>query len=1144
MPGMERLQDESHSSGFGSGPETLLPPAQRTVCITRSQHKFCSNHVTTAKYNVFSFLPKFLFEQFRRYANTFFLFIAIMQQIPGVSPTGRYTTAVPLILILTVSAVKEIFEDIKRHRADRGVNRSLAQVLDTGTRQWVKKYWRDIVVGDIVKVTNDHFFPSDLMILASSEPNGMCYVETANLDGETNLKIRQSLTATYECISSDKLISDLGDATITCDPPNKLLYEFQGVLRTGDGQIIPITPDQILLRGAKLKNCNWIFGCVIYTGHETKLMMNSMIRSPLKQSKIEILTNTHILSLFAILASISAISTVASVIWNYNNDHWYLREVEQHSNPLFTFLTFVILYNNLVPISLQVTLEVVRFFQAQFINSDMEMYDEISDTPAMARTSNLNEELGQVRYILSDKTGTLTCNIMEFKQCTVAGKIYTDNDFEKMAFIAENPHEKDHAIMREFVTLLSVCHTVVPESIQESDDGEIKYQASSPDEGALVKGVAKIGFQFTTRTPQYVFVRTRDREERYEVLNVLEFTSDRKRMSVVVRCPDGRIKIYVKGADTVINRRLSPDGQKFKEKTLADLEFFASQGLRTLCCAFAVIPEPDYVTWSQKYQEAISTSDPVIRDQRIEDAMNEAESQLILMGATAVEDKLQSGVPEAIETFLKAGIKVWILTGDKQETAINIGSSCKLLAQGMPLIVLCEESLDSTRQAVRSIQQPDSEASLVIDGSTLIHAFASDVKMDLMHIALKCRSVICCRVSPMQKAEIVDQVKRITNQVTLAIGDGANDVAMIRAANVGVGISGQEGLQAAHSADYSIAQFRFLVRLLLIHGTWSLSRLCKLILYSFYKNIALYVIELWFATVSAWSGQTIFERWTIGLYNVIFTAAPPLAIGLFDRQCSAEMIIKHPDLYSNQGDLFSPRLFWIWVWSAILHALALFWLTYFMIWNDSLWGDGLADGGYLVYGNTLYTYVVVTVCLKAGLELTSWTVVTHIAIWGSIALWFLFLVIYSRFWSFLPMAAEFSNIDLMLFSSFDFWLGLFLIPFMTLIIDVVYKIISRTCYRTDTDRIIDMEANSALTSSSSQTIFSETARLLRNVFDSTRSKKRISTNSDEETNEFSTREAVLELQRGYAFSQEESGAVRQSQVIRAYDTTKAKPPGQ
>jgi phospholipid-transporting ATPase len=986
---------------------------------------------------------------------------------------------------------------------------------------------------------------------------------------------------TYKCTSSEKLHQELSLACIECDSPNKHLYEFKGSLKVADG-IYPINPDQILLRGAKLKNCNWVFGCVIYSGHESKLMMNAMLESSLKQSKVDQLTNSHILSLFAILGAIAGVSTIASVIWKTSQgNHWYLDGLESSSlitsNPAFTFLTFVILYNNLVPISLQVTLEVVRFVQAHFINSDIEMYDPETDTPAMARTSNLNEELGAVRYILSDKTGTLTRNIMEFKQCSVSGHIYTEENFaaiSKNIREASTKEEKDHAsFLREFFTLLSVCHTVVPELNREdsskpgspsrssTSSQDIKYQAASPDEGALVKGVAKIGFQFTTRTPQFVFINALGREEKYEILNVLEFSSERKRMSVIVRCPDGQIKIFVKGADTVINPLLSKEGRKYLEKTMGDLEEFATLGLRTLCCAYATFTDKDYASWNKQYLQAISMADPIKRDELLDKIMNEAESNLILLGATAVEDKLQEGVPDTIDLLLKAGIKIWILTGDKKETAINIGSSCKLLHPGMPLIVLSEESLEATRDAIREVDFPRksttsaSRTALIVDGNTLRYIFSeADLKTDFMNIALGCRSVICCRVSPIQKAEIVEEVKTRTQEVTLAIGDGANDVAMIRAANVGVGISGQEGLQAAHSADYAICQFRFLSRLLLVHGAWSLSRLCKLILYSFYKNIALYVIELWFATVCAWSGQTIFERWTIGLYNVFFTAAPPLVMGLFDKEASAEVMMKYPKLYTSQGDQFSPRLFWIWVWSAILHSLALFWFTYFMVYHDALWSSGVSDGGHLVFGNILYTYVVVTVCLKAALETSSWTMFTHAAIWGSIALWFVFLSIYAQFWPTFPMAADMAGMDTMIFTSGSFWMGLFLIPFTTLIIDITYKIVTRTCFQSFIDQVRDLEARSSvLTSPSEQTLLSETARLIRNVFDSTRRKKRASSSASDreaavnraaERRRRMSKDLSLELQHGYAFSQEEHGVVPQSQLIRAYDTTKAKPSGE
>lgn len=199
---------------------------------------------------------------------------------------------------------------------------------------------------------------------------------------------------------------------------------------------------------------------------------------------------------------------------------------------------------------------------------------------------------------------------------------------------------------------------------------------------------------------------------------------------------------------------------------------------------------------------------------------------------------------------------------------------------------------------------------LIVDGKTLKYALSHELQKDFIELCVSCKVVICCRVSPMQKAEVVELVTKHTKAVSLAIGDGANDVAMIQKANVGVGISGVEGLQAACASDYSIAQFRFLLRLLLVHGSWNYSRLCKLILYSFYKNICLYVIELWFAIYSGWSGQILFERWTIGLYNVMFTALPPLAMGLFDRACSADTMLKYPKLYkpSQDAKLFNVKV--------------------------------------------------------------------------------------------------------------------------------------------------------------------------------------------------------------------------------------------
>uniref|UniRef100_A0A336MCV4 Phospholipid-transporting ATPase n=1 Tax=Culicoides sonorensis TaxID=179676 RepID=A0A336MCV4_CULSO len=1116
--------DDATTSGV-----TLEDQDKRIIILNQPQpQKYCNNHISTAKYSAITFLPSFVFEQFRRYSNCFFLLIALLQQIPDVSPTGRYTTLVPLLFILSVSAIKEIVEDIKRHRADDEINHREVERLQDCQWRWVK--WKELVVGDIVKVQNNTFFPADLIVLSSSEPQGISFIETANLDGETNLKIRQGVPATAKILDTKDLAQLYG--TLECEPPNRHLYEFNGVLKEDGKQAVALGPDQLLQRGAMLRNTSWIFGVIVYTGHDTKLMRNST-SAPLKRSTVDRLTNTQILMLFFILIMLCLVSAIFNEIWtreHFKTD-WYLGINNVLSKNFgYNLLTFVILYNNLIPISLQVTLEMVRFLQAIFINMDKEMYHEESNTPAMARTSNLNEELGMVKYIFSDKTGTLTRNVMEFKKLSVAKNIYEVEDSPEKSPLVQKILNKNSsaALINEFLTLLAVCHTVIPEKM---DDGTIVYHAASPDERALVYGAQKFGYIFETRTPHHVEVDALGVVEKYEILNVLEFTSTRKRMSVITRNSKGEIKLYCKGADTVIFERLASNGQSFKDLTLRHLEEFATEGLRTLCCAVSIIPPDVYEDWKQTYHKA-STS-LVARERKVEDAADLIETNLTLLGATAIEDKLQEGVPDTIASLIKANISVWVLTGDKQETAINIGYSCKLLTHGMELIILNEESLDNTRDAIsrhtahfgdRPEVRTDQDYALIVDGKTLKYALSCDLRREFLEICITCKVVICCRVSPMQKAEVVDLVTTHTKAVTLAIGDGANDVAMIQKAHVGVGISGVEGLQAACASDYSIAQFRYLKRLLLVHGAWNYSRMCKLILYSFYKNICLYVIELWFAIYSGWSGQILFERWTIGLYNVFFTALPPFAMGLFDKICSAETMEKYPALYkpSQSAKLFNVKVFWVWIFNALIHSLFLFWLPMFAYKGDVLWGNG-RDGGYLVLGNIVYTYVVVTVCLKAGLITNSWTWLTHYSIWGSILLWFIFIIIYSNVWPVLPVGAIFTGMDTMVFSSPVFWMGLFLIPITCMLPDVTVKTIQNTAFKSMTDEVRESEIRNADPShviKESRSSLTETARLLRNVRKVFRGRHSHSSENKE-----------LELQHGFAFSQEEGGAVTQSQYL-------------
>ncbi len=864
--------------GFGRGkpdPSTLGP---RIIHLNNppanAVNKYVDNHVSTAKYNVVTFLPKFLFEQFSKLANVFFLFTAILQQIPNLSPTNKYTTIGPLIVVLMVSAGKEMVEDYRRKQADGALNNSKTKVLRGSAFEETK--WINVGVGDIVRVESEEPFPADIVILASSEPEGLCYIETANLDGETNLKIKQALPETSSIVSPAEM-SRLG-GRIRSEQPNSSLYTYEATLtmQAGGGEKeLSLNPEQLLLRGATLRNTPWIHGIVVFTGHETKLMRNATA-TPIKRTRVEKQLNWLVLALVGILLVLSVICTIGDLVYRSTRlDTIPYLELESLSDAgvvvqtIFKDLvTYWVLFSSLVPISLFVTVEIVKYWHGILINDDLDIYYDKTDTPANCRTSSLVEELGMVGYVFSDKTGTLTCNMMEFKQCTIAGIQYAEevpedrratvqdgveigiHDFKKLR---ENIKSHESALaIHHFLALLATCHTVIPERDEEKG-GKIKYQAASPDEGALVQGALTLGYTFIARKPRAVIIETGGEEFQYELLAICEFNSTRKRMSAIYRCPDGKIRVYCKGADTVILERLNDDNPHV-EQTLLHLEEYACEGLRTLCLAMREVPEQEFQEWYAIFDKAQTTVGGNRADE-LDKAAEIIERDFYLLGATAIEDRLQDGVPETIHTLQQANIKVWVLTGDRQETAINIGMSSKLLSEDMMLLIVNEEDSASTRDniqkkldAIRNNVDVSVEMdtlALVIDGKSLTFALEKDMEKLFFDLAVLCKAVVCCRVSPLQKALVVKMVKKFSSEVLLAIGDGANDVSMIQAAHIGVGISGVEGLQAARSADISIAQFRFLRKLTLVHGAWSYQRISKTILFSFYKNITLYMTQFW-----------------------------------------------------------------------------------------------------------------------------------------------------------------------------------------------------------------------------------------------------------------------------------------------------------
>lgn len=1133
---------------------------ERIIMLNNSSGNadFCSNSISTSKYNIVSFVPKFLTEQFSKYANLFFLFTACIQQIPDVSPTNRWTTIAPLAVVLLASAFKEVQEDLKRHQSDAELNARQAKIL-TNQSIFTEKKWKDIQVGDVVRLENDDFIPADMILISSSEPEGLCYIETSNLDGETNLKIKQASSHTSP-LTSPSFVTSL-HGSLHSEQPNNSLYTYEGTMDiiTSEGfpKQIPIGPDQMLLRGAQLRNTPWVYGLTVFTGHETKLMRNATA-APIKRTAVERQVNVQIVFLFIFLLALSIGSTIGSSIrtWFFSNQQWYLFESSSLTGRAKSFvediLTFIILYNNLIPISLIVTMEVVKFQQAQLINFDLDMYYARTDTPALCRTSSLVEELGQIEYVFSDKTGTLTCNEMEFRCCSIAGTAYADvvddakrdtedgkegwKTFSELKTFLDNGNPfvnvdsvsgtdvREREMMREFLTLLAVCHTVIP----EVRDEKTVYQASSPDEAALVAGAELLGYQFHTRKPKSVFVNIQGQSQEFEILNVCEFNSTRKRMSTIVRTPNGKIKLYTKGADSVILERLSKN-QLYTDKTVTHLEDYATDGLRTLCLAYREISEQEYRQWAAIYDQAAATING--RGDALDQAAELIEKDLFLLGATAIEDKLQDGVPDTIHTLQMAGIKVWVLTGDRQETAINIGMSCRLISESMNLVIVNEQNAHDTQEflikrltAIKSQRSSGEleDLALIIDGKSLGYALDKEISKTFLELAIMCKAVICCRVSPLQKALVVKLVKKNQKAILLAIGDGANDVGMIQAAHVGVGISGVEGLQAARSADVSISQFRFLKKLLLVHGAWSYRRLSKLILYSFYKNIVLYMTQFWYSFFNNFSGQIAYESWTLSLYNVVFTVLPPLVIGIFDQFVSARILDRYPQLYTlgQKNEFFTKTAFWLWIANALYHSLILYGFSIILFWGDLKLVTGL-DAGHWFWGTTLYLAVLLTVLGKAALISDLWTKYTVAAIPGSFVFTMLFLPLYAVVAPALGFSTEYAGIVPRLWTNGVFYFVLLMIPIFCLARDFVWKYYRRT-YRPLSYHIAqELQKYNIPDYRPRQEQFQKAIKKVRAM-------------------------QRMRRNRGFAFSQtENSGKQDQAKLIRAYDTSKshARPTG-
>jgi len=957
--------------------------------------KYGNNQVINSKYTKWNFLPMILVTHLKRFMNLYFIIIGCLQLWDAVSPVNPWTTWGPIFVIFGIAFMREGIDDYIQHQQDRVTNEREYYVIRDRERVSIQS--QEIFPGDIVVLNRNQEAPCDMALIFSSNHDGTCCIETANLDGETNLKERIAPKETQQYGTDGFLNANL---KIECPPPNSDLYMFDSRLFINNSPI-PLSEVQLIQQGVFLRNVDLVYGVACYTGKRTKLGLNSQ-EPPVKWTQIEKVLDVTSICIFIaqiILAGINGAlgNWKRSELLSIHYLHFELEDsLQKHILWMILYIRSYLLTSVMIPVSLKVTLDVCKYLYAVWIRNDAKIYDPITQTHTLVNNTSVIEDLGAVEYVFTDKTGTLTENEMRLKKLNIMDRTYGHSDhaddiFEDKTFkedvLAINLENYQYSQLIISIMNLCLCNTI---KVINTTKG-VEFEGVSPEEVAFMKAMKELGIVVQQEEKIYSIKLSNNHEPlRFQILAFLPFSYARKCMSVIIRdLQNEKVLMLSKGA----HERIFESCGLPKDQENPFVNQFSSQGLRVMALSFKEINAEEYSNFSREINEALNST--IKRAEKTDAVYSKYETNEILIGISAIEDKLQDGVPQTIEMMREAGIRVWMVTGDLLNTAIKIAKSTRLITNDGPIIhisskkSLCDAStlLQGIQSYVETISSP---YYLVIEGSDPSTQDILEKYPNLFsQLAKNAKCVICARTMPKQKAKYVEIIKSL-KCVTMSIGDGGNDVTMLRAAHIGVGIMGREGRQAAVASDFAVTRFKHVQRLLLIHGRYAFYRTSWLTQFCFYKSILLALIQVSYMFNNGFSAVSFFNDFNLMCYNAIFTLLPVIFF-LFDKDIDDISVYLHPFLYSDsQKRVFINKrtIFW-WVIRAIYQAAIIVFLINYIFdlsFIDPLDGTpaNLAEAQ-----QTTYSALILIVSLTTTVDTQNFTSLNFIFIWGN---WVLYLI--------------------------------------------------------------------------------------------------------------------------------------------------------